>query len=695
MKFLKKETNLNKRNNKFIKSKNNSFSFNKDSISFRVLARVLPVVVVTLLTLTTCTYYLGQRVLYSNGKDFINQISKITAQDINDIMANQIKSVESLAHNPFITSADTPLEDKMKILLKEKEFKQYLNMGIATPNGKLTLVNGEVMDIKDSDYFKSASNGISYVSEPFLNNSNSNINKNYIIAISAPIEDSNNHINVLVAFKSGDDISNLSKKISFLNSGKAFVVNSSGKLLGYSNNSYVQNEKTITDLLTNTDGTSVDDLVTSISLGQSGSQDVICEGIEQVLSYSIVPATGWCIIATADKTDLLSSFNSLKIINIVTGIGSLILISLTLIFVMSKISKNILYVVDIMKSFAKGDFSRTIDEKYLKKKSETGIMCRSLIEIQCALNKNIDTIQLNSSHLTEESNGLLLISEELSSLIENIVKAISTISEGTLSQANKLSSSDDNLNQFGNKIEILTNKVNDVTITSSNIGERAEKSNHDLKTLITSIDLLNKNFDTFGSSLTLMSTDIHEVTEMTNIINGIAEQTNLLALNAAIEAARAGDAGKGFAVVADEIRKLAEMSKNSAQRIYSIVSKVLKNTDDIVISTDNIAHDVKNQTLIVNNTISVFKEISSAIEEMIPQMYSIAKDFVSLNAEKDSLLNNISEISLSSEQISATTQEIYSSSEELNLSSAEVANSAKKVSTSSNELTESFSQFKF
>ena len=75
---------------------------------------------------------------------------------------------------------------------------------------------------------------------------------------------------------------------------------------------------------------------------------------------------------------------------------------------------------------------------------------------------------------------------------------------------------------------------------------------------------------------------------MTNLINDISEQTNLLALNAAIEAARAGDAGRGFAVVADEIRKLAEMSKTSAQKIYSIVSKVLKNTDDIVINTNNI-----------------------------------------------------------------------------------------------------------
>ena len=224
---------------------------------------------------------------------------------------------------------------------------------------------------------------------------------------------------------------------------------------------------------------------------------------------------------------------------------------------------------------------------------------------------------------------------------------------------------------------------------------KAKNSNDELQTLITSIELLNTNFDTFNNSLTLMATDIKEVNEMTNLINDISEQTNLLALNAAIEAARAGDAGRGFAVVADEIRKLAEMSKNSAQKIYSIVSKVIKSTDDITVNTNNITQDVKNQTVVVNNTITVFKEISDSVEEMIPKMYSIAKDFVALDSEKDSLVNNITNISAVSEQISATTQEIYASSEELSSASSEVANSAQKVSTLSNELNESFDQFKF
>lgn len=54
----------------------------------------------------------------------------------------------------------------------------------------------------------------------------------------------------------------------------------------------------------------------------------------------------------------------------------------------------------------------------------------------------------------------------------------------------------------------------------------------------------------------------------------VARKTNMLALNAAIEAVRSGEHGKGFALVAREIRRLADQSIQSTERVREILESV-------------------------------------------------------------------------------------------------------------------------
>lgn len=100
-----------------------------------------------------------------------------------------------------------------------------------------------------------------------------------------------------------------------------------------------------------------------------------------------------------------------------------------------------------------------------------------------------------------------------------------------------------------------------------------------------------------------------QISAITNLVSDLANQTNMLALNAAVEAARAGEHGKGFSVVASEIRKLADESKKSAERINTLVEDIQKATNSTVMATEEGTKNVDRGIRLAEQTVQAFNMV--------------------------------------------------------------------------------------
>ncbi len=92
-------------------------------------------------------------------------------------------------------------------------------------------------------------------------------------------------------------------------------------------------------------------------------------------------------------------------------------------------------------------------------------------------------------------------------------------------------------------------------------------------------------------------------------INQVTSQTDLLGINASIEATRAGAEGRGFKVIAQEIRKLSETSRESVDKIYTMLNEINKSVDEICSTTE------KTQE-ITEGFSTAFADIASSVEKL-------------------------------------------------------------------------------
>lgn len=181
------------------------------------------------------------------------------------------------------------------------------------------------------------------------------------------------------------------------------------------------------------------------------------------------------------------------------------------------------------------------------------------------------------------------------------------------------------------------------------------------------MDLLREKVGAIADQILRLSEQTSQIGSISGLVSDLANQTNMLALNAAVEAVRAGEHGKGFAVVSGEIRKLADQSKQSAEKINALVNDIQTAINSTVMVTDEGTKTVEQSVAIANETASAFAGVTDAMNNVV------------LNSQQ---------ISLNVQQQAVAIQQVVSAMNGLNVAANETASGISQIKIGTQRLNE-------
>ncbi len=253
------------------------------------------------------SYVQASRALQGQVEEIIPVMAQDGAELIRSTLEGHLSTVIELAENSDIKSMRWELQ--LPILEGGVERLEYFEMGVATPDGSLTLNDGSKTDISDRAYFRDAISGRAVVSDVLIHR----VRNIPFMAVAVPIRDGRSVSGVFIAMLDATWLSENTDRIGYGENGYSYIIDEKGTFIAYVNRDDVLKQRNlIVEARTNPEYARVAAMFQRMTRGESGFDEYPFMGSDRFFGYAPIEGTNWSIAVGAHKSDVFKEIVSMR-----------------------------------------------------------------------------------------------------------------------------------------------------------------------------------------------------------------------------------------------------------------------------------------------------------------------------------------------------------------------------------------------